>query len=140
MEGLFCAQEEDVLRVCLTTDKSLDYLVKGTQDLLRDKFPARAKSYLDTKFEASRYPTRPPNPRPTIKAQLHAQPITKRFVGRRTQFFRTFAPCSKAQMRNEKKRAVRTPIRGFPTQPNHRKNNKTPELTMFRTVTAKARP
>ncbi len=47
MEGLFCAQEEDVLRFCLTTDISLDYLVKGTQNSLRIKFPARAKSDLD---------------------------------------------------------------------------------------------
>ncbi len=68
MEGLLCAQEEDDLNFRLSTDIILDYLVRGTQnllrDMLRDKFMVRAKSDLDTKFEASRYPTSPPNPRP----------------------------------------------------------------------------
>lgn len=87
MEGVFCAQEENVLR------NSGDHRHwSGERDNRRYGMNCLQSETPDETVGLK-----------TIVAQLHAQPTMRTNTGRGTFFTRTFSLCSEAQMRMEKK-------------------------------------
>lgn len=87
MEGVFCAQEENVLR-----NLGDHRHWSGERENRRYGMNCLQSETPDETVGLK-----------TIEAQLHAQPTMRTNTGRGTIFTRTFSLCSEAQMRMEKK-------------------------------------
>lgn len=116
MEGIFCAQEEDVLKFRVLTDIGL---VKA-KILVRDGLPAE-RSWIWNQLRGIERPNQTVELNPLTSGYMHNQP-TPRIASRTTLFTRIFqwrGESTDAKWIKQSAKERRTPIRGFCTEISH---------------------